>query len=428
MSILKDIAELVKSEIISRETAEKIENYYKQKGGQSQSRLFVIFGILGAILVGLGVLLIIAHNWDELPKGWKTFFAFLPLIAGQALCFFTLTTKADSIALREGAAAFLFFAVGGSISIVAQIYNISGDLSGFLLTWMILCLPLIYLMQSSVTSLLYLVGITYYAGETSYWTYPSSESYYYWLLLLLALPHYYSLYKRNPESNFMIFHNWLFPLSITITLGTVAKSNEELLFVAYMSLFGLFYLIGNSVFFQNQKSRSNGYLTLGALGTISILLALSFDWFWEKLQKGNLFFNLVITSPEFIASSILTLLAVLVFIRQGKRKLFDVSKPMNYAYLLFIVIFFIGIYSFISIFLVNLLVLLIGVLTIRRGAKENHLGILNYGLLIMMTLSVCKFFDSDLSFVTRGLLFVTAGIGFFVANYRMLKRRKEHEY
>ncbi len=428
MSILKDIAELVKSEIISRETAEKIENYYKQKGGQSQSRLFVIFGILGAILVGLGVLLIIAHNWDELPKGWKTFFAFLPLIAGQALCFFTLTTKADSIALREGAAAFLFFAVGGSISIVAQIYNISGDLSGFLLTWMILCLPLIYLMQSSVTSLLYLVGITYYAGETSYWTYPSSESYYYWLLLLLALPHYYSLYKRNPESNFMIFHNWLFPLSVTITLGTVAKSNEELLFVAYMSLFGLFYLVGNSVFFQNQKSRSNGYLTLGALGTISILLALSFDWFWEKLQKGNLFFNLVITSPEFIASSILTLLAVLVFIRQGKRKLFDVSKPMDYAFLLFVIIFIIGMHFYIAGFLVNLLVLTIGVLTIRRGAKENHLGILNYGLLIMMTLSVCKFFDSDLSFVTRGLLFVTAGIGFFVANYRMLKRRKEHEY
>ena len=108
MSIIKDIAELVKSEIISRETAEKIENYYKQKGGQSQSRLFVIFGILGAILVGLGVLLIIAHNWDELPKVWKTFFAFLPLIIGQALCFFTLTKKADSIALREGAAAFLF--------------------------------------------------------------------------------------------------------------------------------------------------------------------------------------------------------------------------------------------------------------------------------------------------------------------------------
>lgn len=428
MSIIKDIAELVKSEIISRETAEKIENYYKQKGGQSQSRLFVIFGILGAILVGLGVLLIIAHNWDELPKVWKTFFAFLPLIIGQALCFFTLTKKADSIALREGAAAFLFFAVGGSISIVAQIYNISGDLSGFLLTWMVLCLPLIYVMQSSVASLLYLVGITYYAGETSYWTYPSSESYYYWLLLLLALPHYYSLYKRNPESNFIIFHNWLFPLSVTITLGTVAKSNEELLFVAYMSLFGLFYLIGNSVFFQNQKSKSNGYLTLGALGTISILLALSFDWFWEKLQKENLFFNLVITSPEFIASSILTLLAVLVFIRQGKRKLFDVSKPMDYAFLLFVIIFIIGMYFYIAVFLVNLLVLTIGVLTIRRGAKENHLGILNYGLLIMMTLSVCKFFDSDLSFVTRGLLFVTAGIGFFVANYRMLKRRKEHEY
>jgi len=34
-------------------------------------------------------------------------------------------------------------------------------------------------------------------------------------------------------------------------------------------------------------------------------------------------------------------------------------------------------------------------------------------------------FDTNLSFVTRGLLFVAAGLGFFVLNYRMLKKRKD---
>jgi hypothetical protein len=70
-------------------------------------------------------------------------------------------------------------------------------------------------------------------------------------------------------------------------------------------------------------------------------------------------------------------------------------------------------------------VFLSGVLTIWRGAKNDHLGILNYGLLTITALVVCRFFDSDMSFVLRGILFMLVGGGFFVANYAMLKRRKK---
>jgi len=427
MSIIKDIPELVEAEVISQETADKIRNYYQEKGGQSPNKLFIIFGILGAILVGLGIILIIAHNWDELSRTLKTSFAFLPLIVGQLLCVFTLIKKEESIAWRESATAFLFFAVGGSISLISQIYNIPGNLSAFLLTWMLLCLPLIYLMKSSVTSLLYLIGITYYAGETCYWSRPSSESYTYWILLLLVLPYYYLLYKKRPQSNFMIFHNWLVPLSVIITLGTVSKSTEELMYVAYISLFGLFYLIGNSPFFKQQNPRNNAFLTLGSLGTLSLLLALSFDGFWEKLRKHDFQFNEVISSPEFIAVVIISLMGGGLLYLLRRRSPFTDIQPNEPVFILFIIIFIIGLSSPSAVFLINLLVLTIGVLTIKNGVKLNHLGILNYGLLIIMALVVCKFFDSDLTFVTRGILFVSVGIGFFVANYLMLKKRNKHE-
>jgi len=69
-------------------------------------------------------------------------------------------------------------------------------------------------------------------------------------------------------------------------------------------------------------------------------------------------------------------------------------------------------------------VFIIGLLTIRNGARQHHLGILNYGLLMITALVVCRFFDTNLSFVVRGILFVSVGAGFFGANYWMLKRRK----
>jgi len=427
MSILKDIPELVKANIISQESADKIRDYYQNKGGQSTNRLFIVFGVLGAILVGLGIILIIAHNWDELSRTTKTFFAFLPLLIGQIVCGFTLIKKPDSIAWRESGAVFLFFSVGACISLVSQIYNIPGNLGNFLLTWMLLCIPLVYVMKSSMVSLLYIIGITFYAGETSYWSNSSFESYFYWILLLIVMPHYYQLYRKKPESNFMIFHNWLIPLSVIITLGTVAERADELMFIAYFSLFGLFYLVGNLEFFTKQRPINNGYKPLGSLGTIILLLTLSFDWFWEDLRMSDLQFNEVITSPEFLASAIISLLGVgLLYLQQKNKALSDI-KPIAPVFILFIVTFIVGLSSPISVMLINLFVFAIGIMTIRNGAKQDHLGILNYGLLIITALVVCRFFDTDLSFVIRGILFVCVGVGFFAANYWMLKKRKTNE-
>ena len=257
--MLKDLPELIKAGIISEETANSIQDYYKAKSGSPANRLFVVFGILGATLVGLGIILIIAHNWDELSRPTKTGIAFLPLLIGQVLCGYALVKKRSNTTWRESAAAFLFFSVGASISLVSQIYHIPGDLSAFMLTWMLLCFPLIYVMRSSIASLLYLAGVTYYACETNYWSHSSTESYWYWGLVLLALPHYYQLYRQSPKSNFILFHHWLVPLSVVITLGTVAKNAEELMFIAYFSLFSWFYQIGSLDFFTQQKVRNSGY-------------------------------------------------------------------------------------------------------------------------------------------------------------------------
>ena len=427
MSIIKDIPKLLNAEIITQDTADRIQDYYKNKKGSSTNRLFIVFGILGAILVGLGTILIIAHNWDELSRATKTLFAFLPLVVGQALCVYSITNKHNSDAWKESGTAFLFFSVGASISLVSQIYNISGNLSSYLLTWMLLCLPLLYVMKSSIASLLYLIGITYYAGEVGYWSYPSPESYLYWLLLILALPHYFLLYKKKPKSNFMIFHNWFIPLSIVITLGTVADKMEELMFIAYFSILGLFYLVGDTAFFSLQKLRNNGYKILASLGTIVLLMILSFDWFWEELRNKDLQFSEIITTPEFLASTIISLLATGLLYLNQKNKSLKKINPLAPVFIVFILIFILGLTSSISFVLINIYVFVIGILTVRDGAKQNSLGLLNVGLIIITALIICRFFDTDLSFVVRGISFMSVGTGFFFTNYWMLKKRKTNE-
>ena len=423
MSIIKDLSNLVEANIISQETADKISNYYQNRKGYSTNRLVVAFGILGAILVGLGIILIIAHNWDELSRVTKTFFAFFPLVVGQVLCGYVLLKKKDSTAWREGSTIFLFFMVGASISLVSQIYNIPGDLRSFMLTWILLSLPLVYVLNSSAASLLYLVGITYYAGIIGYWSYPVSESYLYWLLLAAAIPHYYLLYRKHPGSNFMTFHNWFFPLSVVIILGTIADGSEEFMFIAYTSLFGLFGLIGNSDFLKEQRLINNAYKIFGSLGTVIILLMLSFSWFWDELKETDLLLDSLFFSSEFIVSVIISMLAGIMLLFQYKEKPIREFNPVLFAFILFILIFVVGIFSSVAVIFINALVFAIGVITISNGAKQDNLANLNYGLLIITALIVCRFFDTDMSFVLRGILFVIVGAGFFTTNYYMLKKR-----
>src|SRR6187431_2280469 len=82
--ILKDLPDLIKAEVITEETAEKIKSYYSHQYPPT-NRLFIVFGILGALLVSMGIVLIIAHNWDILPKVIKLAIGLLPLLAGQVM-------------------------------------------------------------------------------------------------------------------------------------------------------------------------------------------------------------------------------------------------------------------------------------------------------------------------------------------------------
>ena len=162
-SILKDLRELVEANVISESTSLSIQEFYKAKKKDSNS-FTIILSIIGSILVALGIVLVIAHNWDDFGRIIKTIFAFLPLILSQVLCFYVIRRKMDSIAWKESAAVFLFFSVGTCISLISQIYHISGSLAGYLFTWMLLTLPLIYIFSSFVVSLLYVGGITWYGA------------------------------------------------------------------------------------------------------------------------------------------------------------------------------------------------------------------------------------------------------------------------
>jgi hypothetical protein len=160
---------------------------------------------------------------------------------------------------------------------------------------------------------------------------------------------------------------------------------------------------------------------------VILLLLLSFDWVWEDIRDQAWVFSEIVLAPEFITALITTLLAGAFLFRQWNTIHLYKRPTIEPVFLVFILVFGIGISSPVAVILINAIVLAIGILTISNGTKWDHLGVLNYGLLIIAALVACRFFEADLSFLARGLLFVLVGIGFFATNYWMLKKRNANE-
>lgn len=417
----KDLQELINANILTEEKALEIETYFNNKKIRASSKLNIVFGILGALLVSLGIILVIAHNWDDLSVTLRTVCAFLPLAVGQVLCVYSSLYKKDSL-WTEASAIVLFFAVAASISLISQVYHIDGSLASFLFTWILLTAAIVYLMRSSVVVVLLLAISSWYATEISYSYSASNIPWLYLVILVFLTPHYLKFFKRKNAGNFFHWYNWCIALSTLICLGCFTGSHfnsDLLLFGGYLSLNTLLYQNGKYLSATAKSFFSNPFLKIGTTGIIIILIMLSFEELWNDFDKNNIEF----TSPFIYISALLFICCTYNFIKENIQQKWRNIDAVEASLYIFILVAFTN--SVIGVFIVNAWLLVIALWYIRKGSAQNNFGLLNFGLLIIASVAIARFFDDRIPFVWRGFFFLATGFGFFAANYRLMKKRKQ---
>lgn len=420
-----DLQELIDKGVVSEDVASSISSYYIQKQEGSPNRVLLIFAVLGALLIGLGVILIIGHNWDNFPRIVKTLISFLPLLLTQAIAFYVLLKKGDNQLWKEGSAVALFCSIGASIALVSQVYHIVGDLPTYILTWMVLAIPLIYLLDSKAVLSFVIMGITSYAQQIGF-EYPRAVPYLYWLILACILPYFYRLYTKERNSNSFGFLLWLVVGSITIVIGTLSTDYSPSFVLMYMSYFTTLYLIGSRYESMVDHLFKNPFKVIGFLGTIIILLITSFDFYWNDLETTE--WRDTLRSATTGMWILLTIVSSYLLVKEFSRDENSIINPLTYTYFIFLLLFLVQYLSpSASQIGINILLLSIAVSMIWRGHDQLQLHLLNLGLLVLVALITCRFFDVKISFVIRGIIFVLLGISFFIANYLIIKKKNAHE-
>lgn len=457
VNIYRELEKLYSDNVITAEVKNNIEKYYLEgKGHKKSNAVLVIFSVLGGLLVGAGLILMLAHNWDNMPRWVKTIISFIPLLSAEGIGFYVLKYKFSSRSWREGIVTFLILTLGLAIALISQIYQLGGSFHDFMFVWVLLTIPLIYVFDVSFGAILYLTGITIWGTSEGF-------THGYWLMLLAVIPYY--LYRYNdfihnddqiarsfvseifiktksiihgaytakeqtslPELGLL---NW--GLAISITCATVIFFDKNFYYHTFFMLtpfFALMFLVGNFRSNRTLHIMANPFYIGGMIGLSVILLNFTGQSAWDK---WNLFSELSISHNkslsiiDIVPIIILMIITFIIWIWKWHKPTVPEQILVGTFPLLFLCNYFGHNAQGVGQIIFNAYALVAGLSFTLSGIRKNKLGRLNVGLMLIGILLIIRFFDSDLSFIVRGMAFIVIGAGFLTANYFIIRGRKNHE-
>ena len=126
------------------------------RSARAQGRLVTGLSIVGAVLVGLGVILFFAANWDGIDRWPKLVIVLASIFVAHGLGYYLRYHRDYQ---RVGSAMVLLACIiyGAGVHLVGQVYNVDVNDPRLMLFWFLGVLPLVYIVKSQPIQLLGLV-------------------------------------------------------------------------------------------------------------------------------------------------------------------------------------------------------------------------------------------------------------------------------
>ena len=373
---LKQELELWKQEgIVSEEQAEKIKEKYhlaQIEEKDAATKLIMVISLIGALLIGGGVILFIASNWQVIPKSVKLLVIFGIILSVNYFGYYLRYTKG---AYPKVGLALLFLGsllFGAGIWLVAQTYNITSRYHSGVLFWSVGILPVSWLL--GLQSILVLSS-----GLLSFWTV--------WKSLDISTP------------------NYLYPVMMfSAILPLCYKQKSKIaLFVSLTGIL-LWFGFGPCLFYLKPPQMFHllilFYITLGVFLYSTGLL----HSFYERLADYQLIYRFL---GIFVLFSFIYIVSFKEIIMEMGR-LATAPFPVS-----FWVIF--GM-------LILLSCIAIGGVFLTRRINEYASNILNYeiafiGILLLFPVSILILHNAVFHSILANLLLLTLSVGVIILGY-----------
>ncbi|MBF0344620.1 MAG: DUF2157 domain-containing protein [Nitrospirae bacterium] len=379
--LAKETQTWVSDGIITAEQKELILNRYERAGSESSDRFITTISIMGAVLVGVGVILFVASNWDKIPSWGKLFLIYAVLVITYGAGFF-LRYEKGNFPKVGGALIFLGSIIfGAGIFLIAQIYNVSSHYPNGMLMWGIGVLPLAYIARlKSILTLTLIDIIVWMTMEASF--------------------HVHGLYNPN------VYVPLLFIAGATLwEMGLIHRDVKTL------------------------RALSAPYTIIGMLTTFFTAYILTFSISFSMLFSGHTVFYIAI-----FAVFVITQAAGIVVTGWDRERLYErVSLTgtlmLVFAFVIVNALFFKSSHTAVLnrgylTLGVNVVFAIWIVATIYIGYVRQYQPYVNIGLLFFVLDVVARYFDFFWRLLPRSLFFVIGGMLLLFGGIMLEKRRR----
>ncbi|MDH4095847.1 MAG: DUF2157 domain-containing protein [Betaproteobacteria bacterium] len=384
----------------------------------------IIFSSIGAVLVGLGVILFFAYNWQALPKAAKLALVFggLALAHGSALA---VARRPDGArGLVEGLHVLGTMLFGAGIWLVAQIYHIDEHYPNAFLVWSAGALAMAWAMPSIVQALLALCLVTFWAGVELF-DFHSAVHGAPLLVVLGVLP--LAWWRRSPVLLF-------FTLAVLFVVTAFAAGALQA-----KAVMPLLYLMGAASLIAGAAAPATPFPDAGGpLRFLGLTVVLGCSYLLSFKDLAGMLRKVDFSSPGlalYFGAAGLALAGALALLARGRLAQVDAYRRWQLVLLaVALAIVLIATFRFDrgaglpTAVAFNLIALGFAALLILEGSAQRRARLVAVGCLLFAMIAIGRYADLFTSLLVRSAVFVAVGVTLFlVGNFYARSRRRAQE-
>lgn len=429
--LLKELDGWVITGLVTPEQAEQIRALYSEiKHGPPWGT--IIFSGLGAVIAGLGAILVLAYNWGAMPKAAKLGLIFFSLTGAHAIGLRLFRSQDWKRPLGDAIGVLGTMLFGAGIWLVAQIYHIEEHFPTGFFIWGLGALAMAWAMPSLAQALLAAALLVIWSCSEA-WGFDTPA---HWgpLLLLAGVG---ALAWRQQSRWLLFFAVTGFVISVLANAGAV---HGGLIVGVALNLAALFLAVGILSLRHEWFPESAGIWSFfGWLGFLFPLFLLTFaeigdnllNWRAPRLASSALVVNLYAWVPFTLAVAGWVAVA-----RPWVASRASGPKPADCPYEIWLVPVTVISCQVLSLFelheenwliagVFNLVFLALTAAWMARGCREGSLRHTVLGSLMLGVLALARYFDLFDNLVARGVVFLLVGAALFVEGILFSRAKRQ---
>jgi uncharacterized membrane protein len=406
--------------IISGEQARQLSlRYAADSQDSSWGKIFL--SAVGAIIFGLGVILLFAYNWQGMHRFTKLGAIFIALLLAHSAAWIVRTQKEPQPRLGESLHLLGTMLFGAGIWLVAQIYHIDEHYPNGILVWSLGALTLAWALPSTIHGLLALFLISLWSGYEVF-DFDNVNHWGFWLVTLALVP-----LAWLQRSHMLLF----FSLAATMLLYafTIANINADIIIIGLFALACAQLLIARIAPLLGFASSAEILRAIGYIVYLPILYVITFENLGGEFTLKNLK-----TATEWLYWLLPLLLtggALGVLLSRYRHMLHEpLERAETAATLLALIVFTLlslGVVKFHywNWFLMNAVFLAHGVIFMMRGLQWLRWKQVALGTVMVNAVIIARFLDLFDSLLMRSLVFLVVGASLFYVGRLYSKQKQE---